>query len=312
MIIKKGQLLLKPTPVQYLGKFPGGQDIFMKRDDLLGFSFGGNKCRIGMAFLEDMEKRGANFMISYGSPGSNLNRTMAALCKSRNIPCLIIVSEEEGEKKLTFNRQIAESTGAEQMKCSKNNVAETVERVLEEVKVRGYVPYYLYGNPYGTGNEAAARTAYREAYGEIRIWEEKSQVKLTHIFHASGTGMTQGGLLAGKREAEGEEEIIGISVARDYERGSAAIRRYGGEGPEPIRFETDYRCGGYGLYDSDIEKVIKEMMDSHGIALDPVYTGKAYAGMLKWLKKNGTGEEKVLFIHTGGLPLYFDYLNENR
>ena len=77
----------------------------MKRDDLLGFSFGGNKCRIGMAFLEDMEKQGGNFMVSYGSPGSNLNRTMAALCKSKNIPCLIMVAEEEGEEAWTFNRQ---------------------------------------------------------------------------------------------------------------------------------------------------------------------------------------------------------------
>lgn len=308
MIMRK-ELLLEPTPVQYLGRLPGGQDIFMKRDDLLGFSFGGNKCRIGMAFLEDMEQKGGDFMVSYGSPGSNLNRTMAGLCKSRDIPCLILVSEEEGASSKTFNRQIAERTGAKLAVCKKSHVAETVAQVLEELKKKGHRPYYLYGNQYGTGNELAARQAYRKAYHEIGRWEKDSGVKLTHIFHASGTGMTQGGLVAGKREAGGEEEIIGISVARDKDRGMEAVRRYAGEGNEAIRFETDYRCGGYGLYDSSIEDVIEDMMGRHGIALDPVYTGKAYAGMQKWLKQYGTGDERVLFIHTGGLPLYFDYLS---
>jgi len=309
---REEETLLEPTPVQYLGRLPGGQDIFMKRDDLLGFSFGGNKCRIGMAFLEDMEKKGGDFMVSYGSPGSNLNRTMAGLCKSRNIPCLMIVSGEEGMQGQTFNRQIAASAGAVQVVCHKGNVAETVKRVMGELEGRGYRPYYLYGSQYGEGNEEAARQAYRKAYFEIQRWQEETGVELTHIFHASGTGMTQGGLVAGRREAGGGEEIIGISVAREEGRGAAAVRRYAGEGPEEIRFAADYRCGGYGLYDSYIEKVIGEMMDRHGIAMDPVYTGKAYAGMLKWLGRYGTGKENVLFIHTGGLPLYFDYLNRKR
>ena len=314
-MMKTQQLLLTPTPVQYLGKLPGGQDIFMKRDDLLGFSFGGNKCRIAVAFLEDMEQKGGDLMVSYGSPGSNLNRTVAALCKSRDIPCLLIVSADEGADEQTFNRQIAAGTGARQVLCGKADVASTVERVMEEARKRGYKPYYPYGDQYGMGNEAAAREAYRRAYREIRGWQQETGHHLTHIFHASGTGMTQGGLVAGKREAGGREEIIGISVARDEARGAAAVRRYAGDQGEDdgdIRFVADYRCGGYGLYDGDIERTIEEMMNSHGIALDPTYTGKAYAGMVKWLERYGMGTEQVMFIHTGGLPLYFDYLNRRR
>ena len=66
---------------------------------------------------------------------------------------------------------------------------------------------------------------------------------------------------------------------------------------------------GYGKYDEEIEAGIRQMMEDNGIALDPIYTGKAYTGMLRWLKKQGEGMEHVLFLHTGGLPLYFDYLN---
>ena len=254
-------------------------------------------------------------MVSYGSPGSNLNRTVAALCKSRDIPCLLIVSADEGADEQTFNRQIAAGTGARQVLCGKADVASTVERVMEEARKRGYKPYYLYGDQYGMGNEAAAREAYRRAYREIRGWQQETGHHLTHIFHASGTGMTQGGLVAGKREAGGREEIIGISVARDEARGAAAVRRYAGDQGEDdgdIRFVADYRCGGYGLWDGDIERTIEEMMNSHGIALDPTYTGKAYAGMVKWLERYGMGTEQVMLIHTGGLPLYFDYLNRRR
>lgn len=317
--MKKEQILLWPTPIQYLEQTVDGQDIFIKRDDLLGFSFGGNKCRIGQAFLEDMKKKGKDFMISYGSPSSNLNRTIAALCKSRGIPCLVLVSEEENisseEKRQTcesFNSQIVCSMGIRKVVCKKQQVAQRVEQIVEQVCKEGYHPYYIYGNQYGTGNEETAREAYQKAYGEIRRWEEMEDIFFDSIFLASGTGMTQGGLLAGKREMGGQEEIIGISVAREQKAGKAAVRRYAGEGTDEIIFDADFRCGGYGIYDSSIETVIKQMMENHGIALDPTYTGKAYAGMLKWLKQYGQTQKKVLFIHTGGLPLYFDYLNQQR
>ncbi len=297
-----------PTPIQYLETLPGGQEIFIKRDDLLGFSFGGNKCRIGAEFLEDMRRQGADFMVSYGSRRSNLNRVMASMCRSLRIPCLIISSGEDEEQD-GFNAALVDSMGAGRVFCKKNLVAETVESTLLDLKGQGYKPYYIYGDIYGMGNEETARSAYQKAYQEIRLWQEKAQAEFEAIFLASGTGMTQGGLLAGRREQQGREKIIGISVAREKEAGAAAVRRYAGEGEDDVCFETDYRCGGYGRYDGEIEGVIQRMMECHGIALDPVYTGKAYAGMLKWLERHGEGMKKVLFIHTGGLPLYFDYLN---
>ena len=299
---------LEPTPIQYLGKLSGGQKLFIKRDDLLGFCFGGNKCRIGAAFLEDMGKLGADFMVSYGSRSSNLNRVVSALCRSQNIPCRILSSEEKGERD-GFNAAMISQMGIERMPCSKEKVADTVSHTLQSLREQGFHPYYIYGNMYGKGNEAAARTAYRKAYREILDWQEQNQISFDAIFLASGTGMTQGGLLAGKWENGGREKIIGISVARDLESGVAGVRRYAGEGREDICFETEYRCGGYGKYDEEIEAGIRQMMEDNGIALDPIYTGKAYTGMLRWLKKQGEGMEHVLFLHTGGLPLYFDYLN---
>ena len=95
--------LVTPTPIQYLGTGPGGQRIYIKRDDLLGFSFGGNKCRIAEVLLQDMKEKGCDFFVSYGSRKSNLNRVVGTLCKAEKIPCLVITALEDGEKEDTFN-----------------------------------------------------------------------------------------------------------------------------------------------------------------------------------------------------------------
>ena len=89
--------LVTPTPIQYLGTGPGGQRIYIKRDDLLGFSFGGNKCRIAEVLLQDMKEKGCDFFVSYGSRKSNLNRVVGTLCKAENIPCLVITALEDGD-----------------------------------------------------------------------------------------------------------------------------------------------------------------------------------------------------------------------
>lgn len=319
IFMKMGEQLLTPTPVQYLGRGPLGQNLYMKRDDLLGFSFGGNKCRIGAVLLEDMEKKGADFLVSYGSKRSNLNRVLATMCKSRKIPCLVICSQEEDEpEEETFNAGMIRRMGIQSVACRKTNVAETVDRVLTQAREEGYTPYYIYGDRYGKGNESVVRQAHQRAFEELAAWEEQHGIWFDRIFLASGTGMTQGGLIAGqeayaRRQSfrQKKAKIIGISVARDQKIGEEAVRRYAGvDADTEIHFLDEYRCGGYGCYDDSTQQVIEQMMEEHGIPLDPTYTGKAYSGMMDMLKKQGTDQDSVLFWHTGGTPLYFDYLRQ--
>lgn len=321
--------LVTPTPIQYLGPGPRGQRIYIKRDDLLGFSFGGNKCRIAEVLFQDMKEKGCDFFVSYGSRKSNLNRVVGTLCKAEKIPCLVITALEDGEKEDTFNSRILEQMGIQSVFCDKSHVKETVERTLADLREKGYHPYYIYGDSTGKGNEAAVRKAYAAAYEEIRQWEKEHGIDFRQIFHASGTGMTQGGLIAGQRamreiecHAGGEaitesvvagisgpqEQIIGISVARNAERGAAEVARFAGVPVEQVYFLDEYLCGGYGTYDEEIERTIEHVMERYGIPLDPTYTGKAYNGMMKWLETHGNEGDPVLFIHTGGTPLYFDYL----
>lgn len=296
------------TPIQELELLEGKKRIFMKREDLLGFSFGGNKVRIALELYSDLKDKGCDCMIAYGSSRSNMCRALANLGARLQIPCYVVTPEEDVVEEGAFNSAMVELFGAEIRYCSKSHVAEAVLSLMEELKGRGYRPYYMFGDQYGRGNEEAASRAYRKVYKEILTWQQEQHMTFDRIFLASGTGMTQGGLLSGQELYGGSADITGISVARFGERGKEEVARFAGTGPEKVHFEDRFVCGGYGLYDKDIEEVIKDMMEQYGIPLDPTYTGKAFAGMKKLLKEKEQEAENILFIHTGGTPLYFDYL----
>ena len=285
-------------------------DLYIKRDDLFPFSFGGNKVRIALEFFEDMRNQGKDCIVGYGNARSNLSRALANLCCQKNILCHIISpSDEDGTRIDTFNSKMVQAFNATFHYCSKANVKATVDLVIQQLIDNGRNPYYIYGDSAGQGNEHTPLKAYAKVYEEIKE-------RFDYIFLATGTGMTQGGLLVGKAKNKGAERIIGVSVAREanYETEvlNSALRAYSKRVekitiPEIIVLD-DYLCGGYGKYNRNIEKIISLQMKKNGIPLDPIYTGKAFYGMMDYLKKKKICDKKVLFIHTGGTPLYFDYL----
>ena len=285
--------------------------IYIKRDDLFPFSFGGNKVRIALEFINDMKKQGKDCIVGYGNARSNLSRALANLCYQFKIPCHIISpADEDGTRIDTYNSKMVLSCDAKFHYCRKTNVKETVESVLNDIRKEGLKPYYIYGDSTGKGNEHTPMLAYAKLYEEIKG-------QYDYIFLATGTGMTQGGLLAGKAINNGTEKIIGISVARSaaqeievllksLECFSDRIQKI--ENYE-INVEDAYLCDGYGTYNRQIEKTIHQQLTCNGMPLDPTYTGKAFWGMQDYLNRKCITGKKVLFIHTGGTPLFFDYMN---
>lgn len=289
-------------------------EIYIKRDDLIPFSFGGNKVRIALEFISDMKMQGKNCMVGYGNARSNLSRALANLCYQFKLPCHIISpADEDGTRMDTFNSKMVLACNAEFHYCKKTNVKETVERVLQELRDKGLKPYYIYGDSTGKGNEHTPLQAYVKVYEEIKG-------QFDYIYLATGTGMTQGGLLAGKAIHAGAEKIVGISVARSAEQETTVLRhtmecystRVRKIDCAEINVEDGYLCNGYGTYNRQIERIICQQLICNGIPLDPTYTGKAFWGMQEYIKKNKIEGKKVLFIHTGGTPLFFDYMNEIR
>lgn len=313
------------TPVQKLRSTPGENEnkIYMKRDDLLPYSFGGNKVRFAAKFVEDMQREHCDSMIIYGNYHSNLCRILSSLCRELEIPCYMIHNTEDvKEDRATFNSRIIRRMGVTEIPCKKTEIASAVQRAMDELREKGYRPYYIYGNPLGEGREHIPMKAYEEAYGEICRYEKEHGVFFDYLFLASSTNATQSGLLAGSLKTGDGRKIVGISVSRNEKRGREVIARnleeyFGREGaalPEDYRdhifFADKYMEGGYGAYSENVAQIIREVYRTDGLPLDMTYTGKAFYGMVKYLEENNVRNANVLFLHTGGTPLFFDFLEQ--
>lgn len=293
--------------------------IFIKRDDLLPFSFGGNKARIANEYFDDMKKKGFNCIIGYGNARSNLSRVIANMSYSKGIPCHIISpDDEDGSRIETYNSFIVKKCNATFHTCLKNEVAVTVEKVIEECKNYGLKPYYIYGDKFGSSNKETPVNAYVKAYEEMLIQFNEMKINYDYIFLSTGTGMTQAGLIVGNCINKGKEKIIGISISRNKQQEEKIILEYLNAycdfnhiqniSEDKINIVDDYLCGGYGFYNDCILEIIEKNMKENGLPLDPIYTGKGFYGMCEYLKKENIKNKNILFIHTGGSPLFFDHI----
>ena len=303
------------TEIQKIDNLDADNLFFLKREDFIPFSFGGNKARKGMLFWQDIKEQNADYIVTYGSSSSNHCRIIANIAVSENIPCCIISPKEIAQE--TFNRKLMEIFGAKIIYCEIEKVHDTIEDTLKALKKDGYNPYFIQGG--GHGN--IGTKAYVECFEEIKEYEKENGIKFDYIFHASGTGTTQAGLICGKLLERDTQKIVGISIARKNPYGANVIEKsikdflgnsYSEEIiKENITFVDNYLVGGYGESNSDINKTIDYVMKKFGIPLDSTYTGKAFWGMKKYLVEHNIKGKKILFIHTGGTPLYFDNLRRN-
>lgn len=310
-------MLLGLSPIQKLQIGLNQNNFYVLREDLLGFSFGGNKIRIGMEYLKDAKKKGCDCMIAYGSSSSNMCRVIANLCARESMECYVVSSVQEKEEyQETHNSHIVELLGAHLVYCKKSQVAGTLNQLMTKLKAEGKNPYYIYGDILGKGTERIGIEAYKNVYQMLEKYQEKEGLNFDFIFHASGTGSTQAGLVLGKTLCQGKEEIIGISVAREKETGrdhilnllSSAKEISLAEAHENLNFEDAYLMGGYGKTSSEIIQVIQNTFLKEGIPLDITYTGKAFYGMEQYIKEKQIYGKNILFIHTGGTPLFFDFI----
>ncbi len=313
------------TPLQKLRfrRKGTGNHFYMKRDDLLPYSFGGNKVRFARKYIEDMQRENCDSMIIYGNYHSNLCRILASLCHELDLPCYMIHNTEDvKETKETCNSRIIRSMGATEIACGKAGIADAVQQAMDELTEKGYRPYYIYGNTGGEGREWVPMAAYEEAYREITDFEKRRGIRFDYIFLASSTNATQSGLLAGSLKAGDDKKIAGISVSRNEARGKEVIahnleeygEKFSWKLPEDFRdhilFTDAYMEGGYGAFSENVAGMIREVYASDGIPLDMTYTGKAFYGMVKYLEDNQIRDKNVLFLHTGGTPLFFDFLEQ--
>ncbi|WP_339213279.1 pyridoxal-phosphate dependent enzyme [Ornithinibacillus sp. FSL M8-0202] len=302
------------TPIQSLSENLNNNEFYIKRDDLLPISFGGNKARKAILFFEDLISEKSDCVVTYGSSSSNHCRVIANIAAAKGIPCYIISPTESSYP--TSNSEMIKLFGAFVTKCPVTQVSLTIESKMEELRAKGYNPYFIQGGGHGD----IGTQSYINAYEEIVDYEKSVGMHFDYIFHTTGTGTTQAGLVCGKILHGDEREIIGISNARKNPFGSQVVlesvnsyllSQY--KEPivsEAIEFIDDYVLDGYGSYNDKILQTIKDVLIKDGIPMDTTYTGKAFWGMKEYIKKNHIKDKKILFIHTGGTPLFFDKLED--
>ncbi|MBQ3252726.1 MAG: pyridoxal-phosphate dependent enzyme [Oscillospiraceae bacterium] len=302
------------TPIQRLGDWDNNC-LWVKREDFIPFSFGGNKARKAQLFFLEIDAGKHDAVVTYGSSSSNHCRVVANMAAQRGIGCYIISPEEASEE--TFNTNLMRLFRAEITVCPVEKVSATIDAVCNTLRGRGMNPYFIPGGGHGnTGTQA-----YVDCYEEIEAFEKQQSIRFDYIFLASGTGTTHAGLVCGQLIRCDDRKIVGISIARRNPRGRdvvlESIRQYlmakGGcfddaTIEDATVFLDDYIGEGYGRYLDSVGKTVDIVMKKYGIPLDATYTGKAFWGMADYIEKNDIRDKNILFIHTGGTPLFFDYL----
>lgn len=309
-----------PTPVAELTGLSAllrGPRIFIKRDDLSGVGLGGNKVRKLEYLIGDALAGGADTIVTGGATQSNHCCQTAAAAARSGLDCHLALG---GEAPVDFqgNLLLDRLLGAELHWCGKYRKGEKIPDICDELRSRGKHPYIV---PYGGSNSIGA-CGFVEAMHELSEQQKQGLPFFTHIVFASSSGGTHAGMLVGSSMFSSGGQLLGISIDKEDIRGNSlekTIIRLAAETAElaghkkhfskdELILNTDYLGGGYGVVGDPEREAVTLAARHEGILLDPVYTGRAMAGLLDMIRKDKmTTEDTVLFWHTGGTPALFAY-----
>ena len=302
-----------PTPVEYLksiSAFLGGPQIYIKRDDCTGLATGGNKTRKLEFILADALDKNADLVVTVGAIQSNHARQTAAACAKLGLRCLIILEHRLKGAPEIYNNSgnvfLNKVFGAEMIMCPKDRVVEDyADEIIEERRRGGENPYFI---PVG-GSNHLGELGYIECFREIT--KDQNSESFSHIILATGSGGTHAGLIAGKTIFKSDIEVIGISIKgtkkeqeeKVFQLAINSLEYVSGPSPskEDVIIMDDFVGPGYAEPTDGMRKALSLMATKEGILLDPVYSGKAFDGLIGLIKSNFfQPSDKVLFLHTGG------------
>lgn len=305
-----------PTPLHPMPRLSaalGGPELWIKRDDLTGLAFGGNKARKLELLLADAQAAGARTLLTTGAVQSNHCRQTAAAAARFGFDCVLVLPGQPPKEAAgwTGNLLLDDILGAEVLWAGPHEREQALAEAFRRCQADRRQPYLI---PYG-GSSALGAAAY--AYAVAELIEQGTPCD--RIVLATSSGGTQAGLLAGARLHGYPATITGISVdqpAPTVKRRVADLANEIGAllgcpldlRPEEVEVLDDYLGEGYGVMGEPERSSIALFARSEGILLDPVYTGRAAAGLIDLIRRQIIGpKERVVFWHTGGTPALFAY-----
>ncbi len=318
--IRCGHFPTPLEPMENLSKFLGGPCLWIKRDDCTGLATGGNKTRKLEFLMADAIAQGADTVITQGATQSNHARQTVAIAAKLGFESHILLEDRTGFTNEAYTMggnvlldrlhgaHISRRPGGADMQAE-------METLAAELRTRGKQPYVIPGggsNPVGAlGYVAAAQELLTQAY--------EMGLRIDHVVHATGSAGTQAGLVAGLVALNSGVPVLGIGVRAPKlrqeenvfalaQKTAAHLGLPGIVKREHIVANCDYVGQGYGLPTDGMVEAVRLLARKEGILLDPVYSGKAMAGLIDLIKQGHFApSDNVVFLHTGGAVGLFGY-----
>ena len=315
------------TPIEAMPRLSaalGGPQLFIKRDDLLGLAAGGNKTRKLEFLVADALSQGADTLITVGAPQSNHCRLTLAAAAKEGLACRLIIEERVAgtfSTEALGNNLLFDLMGAANIRVVPlgSDLAAEMDKDAAAVRAAGGKPYTIVGG----GSNPLGALGYAACAAEIVTQAFDMGVPFDRIVVASGSAGTHAGILAGLAALNAGIPVIGINVRRPRAEQEGNVHKLAlatsallGT-PAPTREDVvaldDWVGPGYSLPTADMVAAVRLLAASEGILLDPVYSGKARAGLIGLvLSGQFAPDERLLFIHTGGSPSLHAYAHDLR
>lgn len=323
VLLPRVSLALVPTPLEaqpHMGR-KLGVALSVKRDDLTGLAFGGNKIRQLEYYFGQAREQGATAVLVSGAIQSNYTRATAAVAARLGLRCHVqlenrVPSMRSEAYARSGNVLLSDIYGASVSHFDDPDdevgADAAIHGIAQGLRERGEVPYVI---SLKADSDPLGSVGYLHAAAELL----SQQPDVSHVVLASGSGQTQAGLLFGLRFLGSAARVLGVSVRRDVPAQRqrvlshcAALARMLDVPPVTTAQDVEVFDGNpdtsYGLPDARLLDFLLDVARSDGLLLDPVYTGKAFAGMAR-LREQGhlPAGARVVFVHTGGMPALFAY-----
>lgn len=309
-----------PTPIEEAPRFRqalgrNAPRVFIKRDDYTGPGFGGNKVRKLEYVLAKAVAGGAEVAITSGGMKSNHARVTAAMCARLGLRCVLVLNSaavtHKGLNPASF--AVDELFGAEIIRVSnRDERAATVESVAAKLRDEGKNVAVI---PIGASIPLGA-FGFVRAVRETKAQLEETETRIDYVFHSSSSGGTQAGIVAGRQLFDWRGvKVVGVSADNPSESISEEVGKIirgvgealGAQLSEDVTVLDEYVGAGYGVPSAQGDEAIELLARTEGLILDPVYTAKAMAALIDWVRKGRlTENDNVMFWHTGGqLALFY-------
>lgn len=321
-----------PTRLERLdaiSAFLGGPEIWIKRDDCTGLATGGNKTRKLEFLVADALRSKADTIITQGATQSNHVRQTAAAAARKGLACFALLEARVPDLGLAYERS-GNVFLDELFECTLETRANGVDMNAEtdaKAEVLRAEGRHVYVIP-GGGSNAIGALGYVSCMMELASQLDAEDLSVDALVHATGSAGTQAGLVAGAQLLGDRFPILGVSVRALSDRQVTNVTRLTAQtlelmGLDPARLSGDAVVAfddqvgrGYGYPTDETLDAIRLMANKEGVLLDPVYSGKGFAGLIAMIRRGELKRgERVVFLHTGGsaaLPAYEELFRQHR